>query len=103
MQIEWSDRYKALGLPYPDPETMCRGQCEGVGMYPVYLPEFDHRRADESPVSFSGSLDEPSEQERAAWSAVHDASKHETEGGRCDGWHFIKCPDCDGSGKRSAG
>ena len=34
MKIEWSDRYKALGIPYPDPKTVCKGQCEGLGFVP---------------------------------------------------------------------
>ena len=34
MKIEWTDRYTALGIPYPDPETVCKGDCEGVGVYP---------------------------------------------------------------------
>jgi len=32
--IEFVDRYSALGVPYPDPETMCPGECEGLGVYP---------------------------------------------------------------------
>jgi len=24
------DRYTALGIPYPDPATVCHGQCEGT-------------------------------------------------------------------------
>lgn len=32
--IEFTDRYKALGIPYPDPETVCKGRCEGTGVYP---------------------------------------------------------------------
>ncbi len=35
MKIEWSDRYQALGMPYPDPKTVCRGQCEGTGFVPT--------------------------------------------------------------------
>ena len=34
-EIEFSDRYRALGVPYPDPDTVCKGQCEGLGVYPV--------------------------------------------------------------------
>lgn len=30
----FTDRYQALGIPYPDPKTMCKGPCEGVGVYP---------------------------------------------------------------------
>jgi hypothetical protein len=33
-EIVFVDRYSATGTPYPDPETMCQGQCEGMGCYP---------------------------------------------------------------------
>jgi DnaJ-class molecular chaperone len=33
--FEITDRYRALGIPYPDPETMCKGQCEGTGVVPT--------------------------------------------------------------------
>lgn len=29
------DRYSASGRPRPDPKTVCRGQCEGMGFYPT--------------------------------------------------------------------
>lgn len=34
MSIEFTDRYQALGIPEPDVNTMCKGQCEGTGVYP---------------------------------------------------------------------
>lgn len=71
MSIEFTDRYKALGIPYPDVETMCLGQCEGIGWFP--------------------ENDETS----ALWQEAHAAKPH-----ACDGWHFVKCPDCNGSGKK---
>ena len=47
-KIIFTDRY---GGNYPDPKTVCKGQCEGMGWYP--------------------------------------------ENGK-----FIKCPDCNGTGKQ---
>lgn len=35
MSIEFTDRYRASGRPRPDPATMCRGDCEGMGFYPT--------------------------------------------------------------------
>lgn len=32
MEIEWTDRY---GGNWPDPETVCKGLCDGIGSYPV--------------------------------------------------------------------
>ena len=66
----FTDRYKALGLPYPDPQTMCQGPCEGTGCYP-----------EDDPVD-------------PAWQVEH-AKEHEEP---CDGWHFLRCPDCNGTG-----
>ena len=71
--IEFTDRYKALGIPYPDVKTMCLGQCEGTGWFPE------------------------NDQTNPLWQAAHAKKPHE-----CDGWHFVKCPDCDGTGKRKA-
>jgi hypothetical protein len=68
------DRYQALGIPYPDPETVCPGDCEGTKIVPV-------RADDENPVY------------RQRWLAAEKAEPTD------DGWHFVKCADCDGSGK----
>lgn len=34
-EIIFTDRYSASGRPRPDPATVCRGQCEGMGFYPT--------------------------------------------------------------------
>ena len=60
--IESTDR-QALGIPYPDVATMCKGDCEGTGWVPIHSA--------------------------VAW--------HET---RCLVKHFVKCPDCGGTGRR---
>lgn len=70
--IEFTDRYKALGIPYPDPETMCKGPCEGIGWYPE------------------------KDQNEPLWIEAHALPHAEP----CDGWHFVKCPDCKGTEKR---
>ena len=72
-EIELMDRYKALGIPYPDVETMCKGQCEGTGWFPE------------------------NDQTSPFWQAAHNARGHD-----CDGWHFVRCPECDGTGKRKS-
>lgn len=79
----FTDRYQALGVPYPDSETMCAGSCEGMGVYP--------QRGDDPTIT---------EAERELWSAAHNTpNAHEFDNGECDGYHFIKCPDCGGTGK----
>ena len=74
---QFTDRYQALGIPYPDPRTVCRGQCEGTGWIPIKAGETDSRF-------------------RTLWNEAH-AKAHEEP---CDGWHFVRCPDCAGTGKR---
>ena len=74
--METTDRYQALGIPYPDPETVCPGDCEGMGIVPV-------QASDGNPVY------------RQRWLEVEKAEPAD------DGWHFVKCSDCDGSGKRA--
>ncbi len=69
-EFEFTDRYKALGIPYPDPATMCKGLCEGIGYYPENDPA--------NPLWIKAENEKPSE----------------------DGWHFVECPDCKGTGKR---
>ena len=34
--FEYTDRYGDANAPRPDPDTMCKGQCEGIGYYPEY-------------------------------------------------------------------
>ncbi len=33
-QVVIHDRYTATGRPRPDPKTVCKGRCEGMGFYP---------------------------------------------------------------------
>lgn len=43
--MEFTDRYKALGIPYPDPKTMCQGYCEGTGLVPIHSSETEPKRS----------------------------------------------------------
>lgn len=123
MQIEIVDRYSALGIPRPRPETVCFGECEGIGHIPVFK---HHGRR------LAGRC-EPLQTETPElldlWQSEHD--RHCNPAGVlrdllkyrelwywksigrdilrlflghkfCDGWHFVKCPDCNGTGKRPA-
>lgn len=76
--IEFTDRYG--GGPYPDPKTMCTGQCEGLGFYPQQI----------------NSLDDASEYERAEVARVLSEGTQDTS----DGWAFIRCEICGGTGKK---
>lgn len=33
--MDFTDRYKAAGIPHPDPKKVCKGPCEGMGVYPM--------------------------------------------------------------------
>jgi hypothetical protein len=74
MNVEFTDRYEAMGIPYTNPETMCDGDCEGTGFVPI--------KADDNELIY-----------RELW------QKAEKENPVDDGWHFVKCPKCNGTGK----
>lgn len=72
-KVQYADRYTALGIPHPDPKTVCRGPCEGTGWVPV-----------------TADAEEP--QARQRWQQA-EAEKHTN-----DGYHFVKCWACEGTG-----
>lgn len=94
------DRYTALGIPYPDPETMCKGPCEGVGVYPQFLAGSWLKPTALRLVMDEGDM--PTDEEIRRWHEAHDKAQaeHCLIGKECDGWHFITCPDCGGTGKK---
>ena len=76
MGNEATDRYQALGIPYPDVETMCKGQCEGTGFVPI-------------------SKDDTTEPWRTLWLEAEKKKPADAIG-----FHFVECPDCNGTGKK---
>lgn len=86
--MEITDRYDALGIPLPDPQTVCKGKCEGTGFVPVYIEVYDKTGAYPGDSEYDPVL-------RIGWKEMHDKYPHE-----CDGWHFVTCPTCEGTGKR---
>ena len=85
--MEFTDRYKALGIPYPNPETMCKGRCEGTGYYPAKGTPKRWRL--KLLCSMFRHL------EWWYWKACLRDLFHEH-----DGWQFVKCETCGGSGLR---
>lgn len=71
-----TDRYQALRINCPNPETMCKGSCEGTGLVPI-------------------SKDKTDEPWKSLWL---EAEKNEPTD---DGWHFVTCPECGGTGKEN--
>ena len=93
-EIEVTDRYQALDIPYPDPETMCEGQCEGTGVVPIYSEDGVFRDQLKS-AKGCHVVEEIEEDERLHSLWLEAEAKEPAE----DGWHFVKCPDCNGTGK----
>ena len=99
MGMEFTDRYQALGIPYPNLETVCLGPCEGVGFFPL--------RSDDGPF-VDLWLTEHARAHTIAqrlwflWKGVIGFDRYwlRCVFESCDGWHFVKCPNCNGSGKR---
>jgi len=91
VEIQFTDRYQALGISYPDPKTVCKGHCEGTGFIPIYLSKGDKR---ENRSCITDDNKNPEFIER--WEECE--KKEPTD----DGWHFIKCPKCEGTGLRKS-
>lgn len=117
---EFVDRYSATGRPYPNPETVCLGYCEGMGCVPVNKPrssdscrEIDglykqpewRKRWEESHAKHCNPFGVIREliKNRQGWywkSIARDIGSLLKGKGYCDGWHFVECPDCKGTGVR---
>ena len=85
MAFEFTDRYDALGIEPPDPETVCRGHCEGSGIIPV-----------KGGPSKDGGIECALETDPVLLDLWRKAEDERVSG---DGWHFVKCPECGGTGK----
>ena len=79
-----SDRYSATGRLHPDPETVCEGKCEGMGIYPLQRGELNAEacKAKGGRLVVIGQVD----------NYGHPLPE--------DSWVFVRCPDCKGTGKR---
>lgn len=111
MQI--TSRYEALGMPLPDPKTMCKGHCEGTGWVPYKkrgIGDLDVIPQEDDAI-FDKLWEEAHKEAHTAWHKLkvlwdwirtgHFSwrTKIEYLFEKCDGWHFVKCPDCKGTGK----
>lgn len=78
-EYEFTDRYQGTGRAYPHGLTVCIGQCEGMGCYPVLDTDRDN------------TLHE-----------LQEISRIRSERGpEADGYYFIRCDECNGTGKCS--
>lgn len=92
--VIFEDRYTAAGIDYPDPETVCKGQCEGMGTIPVYVRTAQQIIKDPSFITYES---ETNKVLLKLWEELEKISPTD------DGYHFVKCPECKGTGKRSEG
>ena len=83
--VEFVDRYGPKGPP--SLLVGCRGPCEAMGIVPVY--------GDVSESRSGRAVIEPERDSilRKLWSEAE--AKEPSE----DGWHFVTCPDCGGTGR----
>jgi hypothetical protein len=93
--IEFTDRYDALGITPPSLFTVCRGHCDGIGAVPVFI---------DSPIVSAAlkrqgrTIHKPEDATDPELVALWHAA--EAESPAEDGWHFVTCPQCKGTGKR---
>lgn len=71
MEVEFTSRY---GGRYPSFLRGCRSKCEAMGWVPIKFGE-----------------------EREPWASLWVAA--EIVAPSDDGWHFVKCPSCEGTGR----
>ena len=103
--IEIVDRYSATGTPYPDPDTMCIGQCEGMGAVPVHRNDPEEpwstlwREAHAAKCSLRGVFRELwRHREVWYWRSVLRGVWQTRSWKLCDDdYHFVVCPDCNGT------
>jgi hypothetical protein len=41
--VEYTDRYDEQGKPCPTPWTVCKGPCQGIGLFPIHIDEWLER------------------------------------------------------------
>ena len=80
-KIEISDRYSATGTPYPDPKTMCEGECDGMGVYPTQKTNLNK----EAVKAKGGRL------------LIIGQKRKNNEPVEEDDFVMVKCPECCGS------
>lgn len=98
--LSFMDRYKALGVPYPDPRTMCKGPCEGLGVHAEDDPTNPAWQDAHSRAHGMGNVFRMIRTCRRQGDPWARAISYGLEELACDGWHFVPCLDCGGSGLR---
>lgn len=90
LNVEFTDRYNGN-----DPWwlTACHGDCEAMGYIPVYLsrPEVEQIWDNRGKI-YPSTIEKDPELIKRWWTAERD---HPSD----DGYHFVRCPQCEGTGK----
>jgi hypothetical protein len=99
IEVEFTDRYGGRKPPW----HYCRGGCEAMGAVPVKLPttRFVVDTEAEDGLGEVHAVAEDDHRLLALALAAHERGDGHEPDGTCDGWHFIMCPDCGGSGEIS--
>ncbi len=105
MRFNITDRYSATGTPYPNPKTMCKGQCEGMGVVPIHRADAEEPwhalwlEAHAKKCSFRGIARELwRHREWWYWRSVLRGCWQVKAWRLCDDdYHFVVCPDCNGT------
>ena len=113
-EIEFSTRYDALGIALPAPDKVCDGLCEGTGIIPYHRNDPDlkynhklrrqwrekHKECGDRKETWKAVFFFIKERQfRVAYHTLLDYKNWI----KCDGWHFLKCPDCNGTGNKPQG
>lgn len=101
-EMQFTDRYQAMGIPYPNSATVCEGDCEGTGLVPIQEPAFG-RYAPLWQAAHERGCVSLRNRVRELWRHREWWYWRSKLREWCDGWHFVTCPDCDGTGKRAEG
>lgn len=94
--FEFTDRYQALGIPYPDASS-CKGDCEGTGVVPIYRDERDPAYA----ALWQRAHDKAHTLRQRVWDAIRFRNLSILTA-PCDRTHFVPCFSCNGTGKARA-
>ncbi len=90
--FEVSSRYGDGQDAIPDRANICNGPCEGMGVVPVYMRKGDRTTGSCIPA------DESDQELISLW----EKAEVEKLGDGGDGWHFVECGECQGTGKAMA-
>lgn len=99
-----TDRYSALGMDRPNPDTVCDGQCEGTGVIPHYKGNSELQMERQPGDDVLDELWEIAHAKSHEYQEIVERCEFHKKNGlpetgfdckdckieECDGWHFLK-------------